>query len=241
MALRSLLGELFDDQLSGARDALPVNVPPVVAPPVLPKPRELVSSLREGASGPSFPLPPPQREACELEDLRVNQDLRARFEPPDETKEPERVGGPNLRRAELVEAPLREEHRLPDLPRLASPDRRRSKRALFGEMVHYLHVGASRPGCVGDHELHAGGTPGRRPLPFGDPARVSQAPGEEEAEHERREKEAGERVGELVDLGRPDEQGRDQGEGSEEDRLPSPGRRPHKDPPPGKPRTFRRL
>src|SRR5215203_1668256 len=138
VALRRVLGKLLHDQLPRARDALPVDVPPVVAPSILPEVRELVSAPHEGALRRRLCAAPPQREARKLEDLGVNRDFRARFESSGETQKPEGIGGPYLRRTEPVEPPLRKNHSLPEGLFLDSLDWQHFEATPFGEMLYHL-------------------------------------------------------------------------------------------------------
>src|SRR5215208_356878 len=160
VALRRVVGELLDHQLPCARDALPVDVPPVVALPVLPETRELVPLTRRGAFRPRLPAPTPHRKARQLEDLRIDRDPRAGLELSDKAQEPERVGGPDLRRTQLVEPPPRKEYRLLGRPLSRSLDGQHLEQAPSGQVVHHSHARASRPGRVGDHEPYMGGAPG---------------------------------------------------------------------------------
>src|SRR5919202_179719 len=226
-----IVGELLDNQLPRTRDALPVDVSPVIAPPVLPEARELVTLLHEGTTAPRLHTPSLHREAFELEYLRIDHNLCARHEPPDETQESKRLYDPDLRRAQLVEASFGEEHRIPDHLLPKSLNRRRPKRAPLRESVHHLYDRAPRPGRVRNHEFHLGRTPGHEALPRRNTTRISQAAENNETEHKRDEEEARERVGELVKLRRTEKPGREENEGTEKDHLPASGRRSHRDPP----------
>ena len=83
-----------------------------------------------------------------------------------------------------------------------------------------------------------GGVPGHEAARE-DTACVSQAPGEEETEHERDQQKAGQSVGELIELCRPNELGQEERKGAEKERLPAPGRRPYRDSPSMQEETLR--
>jgi hypothetical protein len=91
--------ELFDEQLSGTRQTLPVDVPPVVAATVLPQPRELVAALAHGTSRPGLYISRAQRKPRQVVNLRVDYGLGAVAERADEVEKSERVRRLDQRRA----------------------------------------------------------------------------------------------------------------------------------------------